>query len=107
MAAHADAFTRAVAAGVKIAMGTDSGVGPHGSNLDELPLMAAGGMAPAEVLTATTGSAAELLGLADETGTVMPGKRADLVAVAGDPFDLASLKANIRAVYSAGQKVRG
>jgi imidazolonepropionase-like amidohydrolase len=37
----------------------------------------------------------------------MPGKRADLVAVAGDPFDLTSLKANIRAVYSAGRRVRG
>ena len=59
--AHASSFARAVAAGVKIAMGTDSGVGPHGSNLDELPLMAAGGMTPAQVLAATTQSAAELL----------------------------------------------
>jgi imidazolonepropionase-like amidohydrolase len=106
IAAHASAFARAAAAGVKIAMGTDSGVGPHGSNLDELPLMAAGGMTPAEVLTATTQSAAELLGLGDETGTIMPGKRADLVLLAGDPFDLANLKANIRAVYSGGRKVR-
>lgn len=106
IAAHASAFARAAAAGVKIAMGTDSGVGPHGSNLDELPLMAAGGMTPAEVLTATTQSAAELLGLGDETGTIMPGKRADLVLLAGDPFDLASLKANIRAVYAEGRKVR-
>lgn len=107
MAAHADAFARAVAAGVKIAMGTDSGVGPHGSNLDELPLMAAGGMAPAQVLTATTSSAARLLQLADETGTIMPGKRADIVVVEGDPFDLANLKASIRAVYSGGAQVRG
>lgn len=107
IAAHADAFARAVAAGVKIAMGTDSGVGPHGTNLDELPLMAAGGMPPAQVLAATTSSAAELLGVADETGTVMPGKRADLVLVAGDPLDLASLKQNIRAVYVAGRRVRG
>ena len=107
MAAHADAFARAVGAGVKIAMGTDSGVGPHGSNLDELPLMVAGGLNPAQVLAATTSSAAALLQLADETGTIMSGKRADLVAVAGDPFDLAHLKDNIRAVYSAGRKVRG
>ncbi|HET7012511.1 MAG TPA: amidohydrolase family protein [Streptosporangiaceae bacterium] len=105
--AHASAFARAAAAGVKIAMGTDTGVGPHGSNLDELPLMAAGGMTPAQVLTATTKSAAELLRISDETGTIMPGKRADLVAVAGDPFDLPKLKSNIRAVYSAGRKVRG
>ncbi len=107
IAAHASAFARAAEAGVKIAMGTDSGVGPHGTNLDELPLMAAGGMTPAQVLTATTKSAAELLRVGDETGTIMPGKRADLVVLAGDPFDLANLKPNIRAVYAAGRKVRG
>lgn len=106
MAAHADAFARAVAAGVKIAMGTDSGVGPHGSNLDELPLMAAGGLTPVQALTATTSSAAELLQVADETGTIMPGKRADIVVLAGDPFDLASLKGNVRAVYRGGAQVR-
>ena len=105
--AHASSFARAVAAGVKIAMGTDSGVGPHGSNLDELPLMAAGGMTPAQVLAATTQSAAELLQIGDETGTIMPGKHADLVVLAGDPFDLASLKTNVRTVYKAGLKVRG
>jgi imidazolonepropionase-like amidohydrolase len=106
IAAHADAFARAVAAGVKIAMGTDTGVGPHGSNLDELPLMAAGGLTPAQVLTATTRSAAELLQLADETGTIRPGLRADIVVLAGDPFDLANVKSNVRAVYSGGQRVR-
>jgi imidazolonepropionase-like amidohydrolase len=106
VAAHAEAFARAVAAGVKIAMGTDTGVGPHGSNLDELPLMAAGGLTPAEVLTATTSSAAELLQVGDETGTIMPGKRADIVVLAGDPFDLANIKGNIRTVYSGGAKVR-
>jgi imidazolonepropionase-like amidohydrolase len=107
MDAHADAFARAVAAGVKVAMGTDSGVGPHGSNLDELPLMAAGGLTPSQVLTATTSSAAKLLQVADETGTIMPGKRADLVVLAGDPFDLTNLKGNISAVYSGGAQVRG
>jgi imidazolonepropionase-like amidohydrolase len=106
VASHADAFARAVAAGVKIAMGTDTGVGPHGSNLDELPLMAAGGLTPAQVLTATTRSAAELLQLADETGTIRPGMRADIVVLAGDPFDLGNVKDNIRAVYSGGQRVR-
>ncbi len=107
IADHASSFARAAAAGVKIAMGTDTGVGPHGSNLDELPLMAAGGMTPAQVLTATTKSAAELMQIGDETGTIMPGKRADLLVLAGDPFDLANLKAGIRAVYVAGRKVRG
>jgi imidazolonepropionase-like amidohydrolase len=106
VAAHADAFERAVAAGVRIAMGTDTGVGPHGSNLDELPLMAAGGLTAAQVLTATTSAAAKLLQVADETGTIMPGKRADIVVLAGDPFDLANIKGNIRAVYAGGARVR-
>jgi imidazolonepropionase-like amidohydrolase len=103
--AHQASFARAVAAGVKVAMGTDSGVGPHGSNLDELSLMAAGGMTPSDVLVATTRSAAQLLGLADQTGSLTPGKRADVVAVAGDPFDLTALKQNIRAVYKDGRAV--
>jgi imidazolonepropionase-like amidohydrolase len=104
---HHASFARAAAAGVKVAMGTDSGVGPHGHNLDELTLMAAAGMAPEDVLVATTSSAAELLGLGDQVGSLTPGKRGDVVVVAGDPFDFASLKANIRAVYKDGQPVRG
>jgi imidazolonepropionase-like amidohydrolase len=105
--AHNASFAAAVAAGVKIAMGTDSGVGPHGSNLRELALMAAGGMSPRDALVAATSSAAGLLGVHADSGTLTPGKRADIVIVAGDPFDLAHLKDNIRAVYSAGKLVRG
>jgi imidazolonepropionase-like amidohydrolase len=104
---HHASFARAVAAGVRVAMGTDSGVGPHGRNLDELALMASCGMAPADVLVAATSSAAALLGLAEETGTLSPGKRADVVVAAGDPFDLASLKSAIRSVYKDGRVVRG
>jgi imidazolonepropionase-like amidohydrolase len=104
--AHNASFAAAVAAGVKIAMGTDSGVTPHGSNLQELALMAAGGMPPAEVLVATTRSAAELLGVEADSGTLTPGKRADIVVVDGDPFDFAGLKDNIRSVYQGGRKVR-
>ena len=105
--AHQASFARAVAAGVKVAMGTDSGVGPHGSNLDELSLMAKGGMTPSDVLVTTTSSAAQLLGLAAQAGSLTPGKRADVVVVAGDPFDLAALRQNIRAVYKDGRAVRG
>ena len=104
---HHASFARAAAAGVKIAMGTDSGVCPHGRNLEELTLMASAGMSPADVLVASTSSAAGLLGIADQTGTLSPGKRADLVAVEGDPFDLASLKSAIRLVYKDGRAVRG
>ena len=105
--AHNASFAAAVAAGVKVAMGTDSGVGPHGSNLRELALMAAGGMAARDVLVATTSSAAELLGVDADLGTLTPGKLADIVILAGDAFDLAHLKDNIRAVYSGGRLVRG
>ncbi|WP_298339879.1 amidohydrolase family protein [Ferrimicrobium sp.] len=99
---HQDSFARAVKAGVKIAMGTDSGVGAHGTNLRELALMEAGGMDPASVLVATTHSAAQLMGLEGELGTVEPGKRADLVVVDGDPFDFSRLKENVSAVYKDG-----
>jgi imidazolonepropionase-like amidohydrolase len=103
---HHESFSAAVAAGVKVAMGTDSGVGPHGDNLAELPLMQQGGMTPAQVLSATTANSAELLGLAGELGTITPGKRADLVLVDGDPYDLEGLPDHIAAVYTDGRRVR-
>jgi len=105
--AHNASFAAAVAAGVKIAMGTDSGVGPHGSNLRELELMAASGMAPQDVLVATTSSAAELLGVQADSGTLTAGKLADIVILDGDPADFAHFKDNIRVVYSGGRLVRG
>jgi imidazolonepropionase-like amidohydrolase len=103
--AHRDSFRRAVEAGVKIAMGTDAGVIPHGENLDELQLMADGGMSPEDVLVATTRTAAELMGLGRELGTVEPGKRADLVVVSGDPLDFRDLAARIERVYQDGRLV--
>ncbi len=104
---HRDVFRRAVAAGVRIAMGTDSGVTPHGRNLRELVLMAEGGMSPAEVLVATTRTAAELLGMDGELGTIEPGKRADLVVVDGDPFAFDTLPERIAAVFQDGRLVAG
>ena len=105
--AHQDSFRRAVQAGVRIAMGTDAGVIPHGENLDELRLMAEGGMSPEDVLVATTRTAAELMGLEQELGTIEPGKRADLVVVAGDPFDFGDLAERIERVYQDGRLVVG
>jgi imidazolonepropionase-like amidohydrolase len=103
--AHRDSFRRAVGAGVKVAMGTDAGVVPHGTNLEELQLMAEGGMSPDDVLVATTRIAAELMGLDGELGTVEPGKRADLVVVSGDPFDFGDLAGRIERVYQDGRLV--
>jgi imidazolonepropionase-like amidohydrolase len=96
---------RAIDAGVRIAMGTDSGVTPHGRNLRELALMAGLGMTPAAVLEATTRSAAQLLGVDGTLGTIEPGKIADLVAVDGDPYDLATLPDRIVGVWLDGRRV--
>jgi imidazolonepropionase-like amidohydrolase len=104
-AAHDESVTRAVEAGVKIAMGTDSGVGPHGDNLSELGLMADCGMTPEQAWHATTLSAAELLGVAGELGSLEPGKRADVVVLDGDARDLTGLSARVREVWRDGELV--
>ncbi len=100
-----DAFRRAAEAGVKVAMGTDCPVAPHGTNLRELELMAANGFTPTQALVAATSSAAELMGLERELGTIEPGKRADLVVVEGDPFDFATLKDRVEQVWKDGVRV--
>jgi len=102
---HRDSFRRAVQAGVKIAMGTDTGVTPHGENLAELALMVEGGMTPHQALVAATRTAAELMGLEAELGTLEPGKRADMVLVEGDPFDVSSLPDRITQVWKDGRRV--
>ena len=104
-AVHDASVARAVEAGVKVAMGTDSGVGPHGDNLSELGLMAGCGMTTEQVWHATTLSAAELLGVADELGSIERGKRADLVVLDGDPADLTGLPARVREVWRDGELV--
>ncbi len=79
-------FTRAYAAGVKIAFGTDSGVSAHGDNAREFVLLVDAGMAPADALRSATVDAAELLDESERLGRIGPGKLADLIAVAGDPL---------------------
>lgn len=95
-------FQRAHARGVKIAFGTDMGVGPHGDNWQEFAYMVDGGMKPMEAIKAATLNASQLLGVEKDLGTVEAGKLADLVAVAGDP--LAEIKAmkNVTFVMKAG-----
>jgi imidazolonepropionase-like amidohydrolase len=109
MTRHRTAFRAAVEAGVLVAMGTDTGVGPHGANLRELPLMVECGMTPMQAIVASTRSCAELLGLSASVGTLTAGKAADLVAVAGDP--LADIRviadpARVRLVVKGGALVR-
>jgi imidazolonepropionase-like amidohydrolase len=102
---HTDSISRAIAAGVKVAMGTDCPVSPHGTNLEELALMQSCGMKPEEALNAATRSAAALMGLEDELGSIDEGKRADLVLVDGDPFDFEGLGDRVTAVYKDGALV--
>ncbi len=99
---HQQAVGRAIAAGVKVAMGTDSGVAPHGANLRELDLLVRCGMSPQQALVATTSSAGELMGVGDDLGTLEPSKRADLVLLEGDPLEVATLRERVRQVWKDG-----
>ena len=96
-AAHSAAFRMALRLGVPIAFGTDSGVSPHGQNATEFSLMVDLGMSPAAALLSATREASKLLGIDDETGSVVAGKFADLVAVPGDV--LADIKATEKPLF--------
>ena len=87
IAASHHTFQRALAKGVKIGLGTDAAVYPHGRNTEEFHLMVDLGMKPIDALKAGTSADAELLGLADKIGTLEAGKLADVVAVPGDPVE--------------------
>jgi imidazolonepropionase-like amidohydrolase len=84
---HAESIAKAHKAGVKIAMGTDAGVMPHGTNLRELGLMCRIGMTPMESIMATTKTAAECLGWEDKLGTLEKGKLADLIITRTNPLE--------------------
>ncbi|HYC33519.1 MAG TPA: amidohydrolase family protein, partial [Gemmatimonadales bacterium] len=77
-------FRKAVAAGVKIAYGTDSGVYPHQYAARQLPYMVKYGMTPMQAVQSATVSAAQLMGWEDRVGSLAPGKYADIIAVEGD-----------------------
>ena len=79
-------FQHAAKIGVPIAMGTDAAVEPHGLNAREFSLMTKNGLSPAQALMAGTASGADLLGVADKTGTLVVGKFADIVAVPSNPL---------------------
>ena len=79
-------FQKAIAKGVKIGLGTDAAVYPHGRNAEEFHQMVDLGMKPIDALKAGTSSDADLLGLSSKIGTLETGKLADVVAVPGDPL---------------------
>ncbi|HYE43703.1 MAG TPA: amidohydrolase family protein [Caulobacteraceae bacterium] len=81
-----DAASRARAAGVRFAFGTDSGVSKHGDNAQEFALLVRAGFTPMQTLQLATVEAAEHLGLSNEIGRLKPGMAADIIAVKGDPL---------------------
>ena len=94
-------FRKAVAAGVRIAYGTDSGVYPHRLVARQLPYMVRYGMTPMQALRSATLSAAELIGWEDRVGSLAVGKHADIVAVPGDVL------ANLQALEDVGFVMKG
>ena len=86
-------FRKALAAGVRITFGTDSGVYPHGWNGRQFASYVRLGMSPIEAIRSATATAAEVMGWSDRVGSLAPGRFADLVAVEGDPLtDVATLE---------------
>ena len=105
--AAATAMRRAIrvaaAAGVPIALGTDSGVIPHGTNAHEMELMVEwGGLTPMQAIVAGTSSAAKLMGWEDRVGTLAAGRFADVIAVPGDPTKDISAMTRVRFVMKGG-----
>jgi len=106
---HRDNIRKAYQAGVKIVMGTDCGIAPHGNNLMELELLCEIGMTPMEAIMAGTKNAAECMGLQQEIGTLEEGKLADIVISKEDPLkDIKSLgnPDNIAMVMKNGEIIK-
>ena len=97
-----ESVARAVAAGVKIAFGTDAAVYPHGQNAREFTALLERGMTPIEAIRSATTNACELLGV-DDRGTVAAGKLADLIAVPGNPLDDVSVLERVSFVMLGGR----
>jgi imidazolonepropionase-like amidohydrolase len=96
-------FAKAVAAGVKIAFGTDAGVYPHGDNAKQFHYMVKYGMTPAGAIRAATSSAADLIDRAKDVGTLQAGKYADLIAVTANPLERIETLEHVSFVMKGGK----
>lgn len=99
---HTESFQRALRSGVKIAFGTDT-FAKLGTNAQEIASMVRAGMRPIDALRAATSVSAALLGVDDITGTIEPGKAADLIAVPGDPSRDATALQHVAFVMKDGK----
>jgi len=100
--AQRQGFTRAHAAGVPIAFGTDAAVYPHGLNARQFPIMVQRGMTPMEAIQSATSVAARFMGLGDRIGSVAPGHFGDLIAVRGNPLEDISRLQQVVVVIKGG-----
>jgi imidazolonepropionase-like amidohydrolase len=98
---------RAYKEGVKVALGTDAGVYPHGLNGGEFWSMVQLGLTPVQSLQAGTVNAADLMGWSDKIGAIEAGKFADIVAVNGDPLSDITLLQHVDFVMKGGVVYKG
>jgi imidazolonepropionase-like amidohydrolase len=98
-----DNFGKAVRAGIKMAFATDAGICPYGTSGKQFAFMVRYGMSPMQAIQAATSSAADLLGHANELGSIKPGKYADIIAVSGDPLQNISVLENVQFVMKDGK----
>jgi len=103
---HARNFRKQIAAGVPIAMGSDVGPFPHGTQARELELMVKFGMTPAEALEADLINGAKLLGWEDQIGKLKAGYAADMIAVRGDPLSDITVLQRVEFVMKGGRVYR-
>ncbi len=97
---------KAFAAGVKIGMGTDAAVYPHGLNAHELAVYVSLGMTPLQAIQTATINDADLLGWSDKVGTIESGKWADIIAVDGDPLQDVTTLQHVKFVMKGGGVVK-
>src|SRR6266581_1367304 len=97
---------KAFAAGVKIGLGTDAAVYPHGLNAHELAVYVSLGMSPLQAIQSATINDADLLGWSDKIGTLEPGKWADIIAVDGDPLQDVTTLQHVKFVMKGGEVVK-
>ncbi len=103
---HEASFRKALAAGVKIAFGSDAGPFPHGTQAIEFEWMTRYGMSPLAAIQSATINAADLLGWGDQIGAIEPGKYADMIALSGDPLEDIKQLEQIRLVIKGGAVVK-
>ena len=95
-------FTKAHAAGVPLAFGTDACIYPHGQNALQFPIMVQRGMSPMEAIKSATSVAARYMGWADRVGSIAPGRFGDLIAVKGQPLEDIKNLENVTVVIKGG-----